>query len=134
MWQASPAQALGRLNTGKMAEINAWKAESRTDNAEASGLQKGVSQESPTSRQAHHHVCWLIQLNVLFMRAAHNVARNPLNTGARLMCSTFLGVFTGLVFLKLRSGRQDDCFTDTSLPVAAGCSLHVTMAAAAEHL
>ncbi|KAK9813235.1 hypothetical protein WJX72_011188 [[Myrmecia] bisecta] len=53
------------------------------------------------SQTAYHEVSWFTQFRVLYVRAAANCVRNPMNMGAWILASTWLGVFIGLVFLNL---------------------------------
>ncbi|KAK9820121.1 hypothetical protein WJX72_006338 [[Myrmecia] bisecta] len=57
---------------------------------------------NPSDNQtSYYHVGWFTQFRVLYVRAAVNCVRNPMNMGARILASTWLGVFIGLVFLNL---------------------------------
>lgn len=52
----------------------------------------------------HHAASWRVQFRVLYWRCIVSSIRNPLDMGARILTSLWLGVFVGLVFLRLPSG------------------------------
>lgn len=94
---------LNRIDKASLAERKAsWSA------ADLIALHNGGSMQHkhPTGQDLPSPgASWFTQFSVLYVRALRNSIRNPLNTGARILTSTLLGVFVGLVFFQLGSGE-----------------------------
>ncbi|DBA76068.1 TPA: hypothetical protein ACH3X1_009814 [Trebouxia sp. C0004] len=52
----------------------------------------------------HHAASWRVQFRVLYWRSIVSSITDPLDVGARILTALWLGVFVGLVFLRLPSG------------------------------
>ena len=58
-----------------------------------------------SSADTRHHASWFAQFRWLYWRSMVISMRNPLDMGARVLASAWLGVLEGLVFLHLGYGK-----------------------------
>lgn len=58
-----------------------------------------------SSMETCHQTSWFAQFKLLYWRSMVISIRNPLDVGARVLASAWLGVLQGLVFLHLGYGK-----------------------------
>lgn len=78
---------------------------------------------SGQKKSNHHAAGWQLQFRALYWRSIVTCTRNPLDMGARVLTSCWLGVFVGLVFLRLGSGTVPaECYTIFVLLQGQACT------------